>query len=81
MKLNDICPYLARVYRTLNRPLIRSKTDVECDVYSCDTADRPTLMLNIKGAPEIKILDLVMAVVAVKIALSAICAVVRLFKN
>ena len=81
MKMNDICSCLARVYRTLNRPLIRSKTDVECDVYSCDMTDRPTLTLNIKGVPEIKILDLVLIIAAIKAVCVLFGSFIRSFRN
>ena len=81
MKLNDICPCLARVYRTLNRPILRSKTDVDCKVYSNGEADEPMVSLKINGAPEIKLLDLLIAIAAIKIFFSVVGAIVRLFKN
>lgn len=81
MKLNDICPCLARVYRTLNRPILRSKTDVDCKVYPDSDSNEPIVSLKINGAPEIKLLDLVLAAVAVKTVFSILCAVWRLFKN
>ena len=81
MKLNDICPCLARVYRTLNRPILRSKTDVDCKVYPDGDSNEPMISLKINGKPEIKLLDLLLALAAIKIFFSAVGAVVRLFRD
>ena len=77
--LNRFCLWAARVYRTLNRPILRSKLDVDCDLYSDTEAEKPVVALKIKDAPEIKLMDLILAVCAVKLVLSAVRCVIKFF--
>lgn len=78
--LNNICLKASRVYRTLNKPLIRSKVDADLDLYPGENADKPTVTVKIKDLPEIKLLDLILALCALKIFFSAVKAVIGLFK-
>ena len=78
---NDICVKAARVYRTVNRPVLRSKVDAHCGLYADDGASEPIATLKIKNIPEIKLLDLIAALLAMKVALSVIGAVIGIFKD
>ena len=79
--LNDICIKAARVYRTVNKPLIRSKVDSSYDLYKDGEADEPIASLKIKNLPEVKLFDLILALCAVKIVFSVIGAVISLFRD
>ncbi len=79
-KLDKVCVKAARVYRTLNKPIIRSKVDAGFDLYPGEDADRPVVSLKVKDIPEVKLLDLVLAVCAVKIVYSAIKGIIDLFE-
>jgi hypothetical protein len=81
MKLNDICPFLARVYRTLNRPVLRSKTDIDCKVYPSAEDTEAVVSLKVKGDPEVKLLDLILLIVIIKAACTVMGAIWRFFKN
>ena len=78
--MNDICVKVARVYRTLNRPLLRSKVEADCKLYSSTEASTPIASLKINDLPEIKLLDLLVAVFALKLVISAACAVLKAFR-
>ena len=77
--LNRLCLWAARVYRTLNRPILRSKLDVDCDLYSDTESEKPVAALKIKDSPEIKLMDLILAICAIKLVVSAVKAVSELF--
>ena len=77
----DICPKAARIYRTLNRPVIRSNVDVDCKLYQNEDSDKPIASLKVSGFPDIKLLDLILAIASIKIFFSVVGAVVRFFKN
>ena len=77
--LNKMCVKAARVYRTLNKPIIRSKVDAGFDLYPGEDSDKPVVSLKVKDLPEVKLLDLVLAVCAVKVVFSAIKWITDLF--
>ena len=79
--LSRICVCAARVYRTLNRPLIRSSVDADFHLYPGEDADRSIISVKIKDLPEIKLLDLILAITAVKLIVSAVKGFFGLFKN
>ena len=79
--LNDICIKGARIYRTLNKPILRSSMNVKCELFKSEQSENPSATLKIADAPEIKLLDLILAIAAVKIALSVIGGITRLFRN
>ena len=79
--LNNICIKAARVYRTLNRPLIRSKGDIGFDLYPNENAERSVITVKIKDFPEIKLLDLILAIAAVKLVVSAVKSIFSIFKS
>ena len=79
--LNDICIKGARIYRTLNKPILRSNMNVKCELFKNERAENPSATLKIADAPEIKLLDLVLAIAAIKILLSALGTVTRLFRR
>lgn len=79
--LNNICVKAARVYRTLNKPLIRSKVNADFDLYPNEYSDKSVVSVKIKDFPEIKLLDLILALAAVKILFSAVKGIVDLFRN
>ena len=77
--LNKICVKGARVYRTLNRPIVRSKVDAGFDLYPGEEADKPVISLKIKDFPEVRLLDLILVVCAVRTAAKAVRSVLDLF--
>lgn len=79
--LNNICVKAARVYRTLNRPILRSKVDASCELYADDSSDKPLATLKVGDLPEIRLLDLIMVIAALKVLFSAVKAVVGIFKD
>ncbi len=79
--LNNICIKAARVYRTLNRPLIRSKVSADFDLYPNEYAEGAVVSVKIKDFPEIKLLDLLLALAALKLVFSAVKGMIDLFKN
>ena len=79
--LNDICIKAARIYRTLNKPILRSNMNVKCELFKNESSESPSATLKIADAPEIKLLDLILALAAIKIFLSAVGAITRLFKH
>lgn len=78
--MNDICVKAARVYRTLNRPILRSKVDADCRLYGDPDSATPIASLKIHDLPEVKLLDLVVAIFAIKLVFSAASTVVKAFK-
>ena len=78
--MNDICIKAARVYRTLNKPIVRSRVDADFSLYPNRSADEPIATLKVKDFPEIKLLDLILAVCAVKVLFSAVKSIIGLFR-
>ena len=62
----------ARLYREINKPLLRSRIDMTHDIYADDEADEPMLSVDVKGKPEIKLLDLIVVGSAVAIFVSIV---------
>ena len=79
-KMNDMCIKAARVYRTLNKPIVRSKVEADISLYPNKGADEPIATLKVKDLPEIKLLDLILALCAVKVLCSAVKSITRIFK-
>lgn len=79
--LNDICIKAARVWRTLNKPILRSDMNIRCELFKNEGSESPSATLKIADAPEVKLLDLILAIAAIKIVLSAVKTVTRLFKH
>ena len=79
--LNNICVKAARVYRTLNRPILRSKVDASCELYADDSSDKLLATLKVGNIPEIRLLDLIMVIAALKVLFSAVKAVAGIFKD
>ena len=78
---NDICERAARVYRTVNKPILRPHVNASCELYSDPISSEPLASLKIKNLPEIKLLDLIVALAALKIAVSAMRSIADIFKN
>ena len=77
--MNRICIKAARVYRTLNKPVVRSNVDAGFDLYSSYRSNKPMASFKIKDLPEIKLLDLILAICTVKIIRSTVKKVMNLF--
>ena len=78
---NDICVKAARIWRTVNKPVLRPRVDAECELYTSETAEEPIASLKVKNLPEVKLLDLILALCALKLFFSAVRATIRLFKS
>ncbi len=79
--LNDICVKAARFYRTLNRPILRSKVDASCELYADDSSGKPLATLKVGNIPEIRLLDLIMVIAALKVFFSVVKAIMGIFKD
>ena len=79
--LNDICIKGARVWRTLNRPVLRSNMNIRCELFGNESSESPSATLKIADAPEVKLFDLILAIAAIKVLLSVIGSLKRLFKH
>ena len=79
--LNNICVMAARIYRTLNRPILRSKVDASCELYADGSSDKPVATLKVGDLPEVRLLDLVVTIAVLKVLFSAVKSVVRFFKD
>ena len=79
--LNEFCLKAARIYRTVNKPLIRSKVDSSYEIYKDSEAEEPIATVKIKNIPEIKLFDLIFAVCALKILFSTLVRLVNFFRD
>ena len=74
-KLTDkMCIGAARVCRTLCKPSLGAKIDVECEIYSDDECEKPVVNTKIKCEPRVKLINLALGLVAAR-------AVYRLFRE
>ena len=72
---------VARVYRTINQPILRSKIDMTHDIYADEDATDPSLTVHVKGEPRVKLLDLVVFGSALVIFMSAVSGILRFFRR
>ena len=77
--LNKVCIKISRIYRTLNKPILRSRVDAGFDLYPNDRAEKSLASLKIKDVPEIKLLDLILVLLAVKTVWSAVKSIMKIF--
>ena len=77
--LNKVCIKIARIYRTLNKPILRSSVDAGFELYPSARAEKPLASLRIKDLPEIKLLDLILVLLAVKTVWTAIKSIAKIF--
>jgi len=74
-KLTDkLCLGAARICRTLCKPCLGAKIDVECEIYSDVESDTPIVNTKIKCEPKVKLINLALGIVAAR-------AVYRLFRE
>ena len=71
----------ARLYREVNKPLVRSKIDMTHDFYADEEADEPMLSVDVKGEPKVKLLDLVVYGSAILIFLSIVSKIHRFLRR
>jgi hypothetical protein len=71
----------ARLYREVNKPLVRSRIDMTHDFYADEEADEPMLSVDVKGEPKVKLLDLVVYGSAVLIFLSIVSKIHRFLRR
>ena len=64
--LKKICVSGARIMRSLKKPELRASVDVKCDVYPDDESDTPVSNVKINYEPRIKVVDLVLAALALR---------------
>jgi len=79
--LSDMCCSAARIYRTLNKPVLDSDIDVDCRVKSDENAEAPAVSLKVKGSPTVKLLDLILVLSALKLFFTLISSLNRLFRR
>ena len=71
----------ARLYRELNKPILRSRIDMTHEIYADDEADEPMMSVDVKGSPRVKLLDLLLVGGALMIFLSAVSSICRCFRR
>ena len=71
----------ARIYREINKPVLRSKIDMTHEIYESEDADEPALTIDVKGKPSVKLLDLVMWGSALMIFLSIVAKILGIFRR
>ena len=76
-----MCCSAARIYRTLNKPVLGSDIDVDCRVKSDENAEVPAVSLKVKGSPTVKLLDLILVLSALKLFFTLISSLNRLFRR
>ena len=78
MEFNDIfdkvCVKAARVCRIMSKPELRSKIDVECEIYPDEESTDTVAKAKIKCEPKIKLVNIVLGAVAIR-------ATYRLFRE
>jgi hypothetical protein len=79
--LSNMCCGAARVYRTLNKPIVSSDIDIDCRVKPDESSDVSVMSMQIKGKPTVKLLDLILILSAAKLFFSLIASLVRLVKR
>ena len=79
--LNDICCGAARVYRTLNKPVVSSDIDFDCRVKPDESSETSVMSVQVKGKPTVKLLDLILILSAARLFFSLISSLVRLVKR
>ena len=81
MKFNDLADKiavgLARVGRSLQKPEVRAKVDVECDIYPDSDSETPSASIKVKNEPKMKLWDLFLAAVALRAVYRLLRAVFR----
>ena len=78
--MNKICVKAARVYRVLNKPIVRSKVDADFSIYPNQNSDNAVATLKVNNLPEVKLLDLILAIIAIKFIYSAVKTVLGIFR-
>ena len=80
-RVERIITSAARLYREINKPLLRSKIDMTHDVYADGEAEEPMLSVKVNGKPEIKLLDLIVVGSAVAIFVSIVAKILGLLRR
>ena len=71
----------ARLYREVNKPILKSRIDLTGDVYADEETDEPMISIDVKGEPKIKLLDLLMWGSALLIFLSILSKILGLLRR
>ena len=80
-RIERIITSAARLYREMNKPLLRSRIDMTHDFYADEEADEPMLSVDVKGKPEVKLLDLVVVGSALLIFLSVVAKILGFLRR
>ena len=79
MDLEKIVCSAARIYRNLNKPLLKSKIDSTHEIYADGESETPAITVKVNGEPRAKILDIIVFGSVVVIFLSAAMKLRALF--
>ena len=80
-RIERIITSAARLYREMNKPLLRSRIDMTHDFYADEGADEPMLSVDVKGKPEMKLLDIVVVGSALLIFLSVVAKILGFLRR
>ena len=79
MDLEKIVCSAARIYRNMNKPVLKSKIDSTHEIYADGESETPALTVKINGEPRAKILDIIVFGSVIVIFLSAAMKLRALF--
>ena len=79
MDLEKIVCSVARIYRNMNKPVLKSKIDSTHEIYADGESELPALTVKINGEPRAKILEIIVFGSVVVIFLSAAMKLRALF--
>ena len=71
----------ARLYRTVNKPRVCSDINMKHDIYADEEAESPAFSIEMKGKPEVKLIDLILVASAMAIFFSAVCKILRFLRK
>ena len=72
MSIDKVINDVARWYRAVNKPLVRSDMDVKLNFFADGECDSPEMIVAINGKPKVKLLDLIVFGSVLLIFLSAV---------
>ena len=80
-RIENIITSAARLYRELNKPILRSRIDSSCDIYADEESDDPMISIDVKGEPKVKLLDLLVWGSALMIITSLVMKILGLLRR
>ena len=77
LDLEGIICKMARIYRTVNKPFVRSDINMKHELYADETEENPALTVSVNGKPECKLMDMIVLGGVVAIFVATVCKILR----